>query len=440
MACFNVNLRRRRILHDVPEKNVSVAINNEINHHHDHLTVRSYPTNISNVVKKSGQRTLVLVFSVKRTGSTSLINHLTDPKYGDLDNLARDHYSYVNFSTCVDDDEEDDRSMWHSILGGTAKASKYPLDLKIIQSCMDSVPFKNDAIAVLDFVSMPMLSDDSAHWKKFQEIFNHLGWKVIPVVSYRRFYDWLPSYMSSLFEHMKGKTTFEKGIYLPYGGFDEFQRYVRRKGSVYSKDWGETAEDIHPTEAVANLLSRHLNDVVLYDVHTERNDFVASFYCHSLHAHSTGEGRRKQGLSRKDYASSTFNYELIVDAMNNERGVLPDKLNAKDIFTAIRNRQASQLKSEYDLPLKCPLEDVYRWIIETSLRYEEQLLSTQWNSREHKRKATDLHRSDFEKLLQSHKYCVVDTVRVIADEEWREYLSSRTRKNLFEVFNFTQTT
>ena len=382
--------------------------------------------------KVSGKdmRTLYIVFAITRTGGASLKDHLKSNK-NDAVYLDQDHYTFVDFSECFETNDDDfEYDAFGSLLGNP----KIPLNSTIFQYCLEAIPSKNNAITVLDYLRLHAVSDDKDHWREFHEIFNSIGWNVVAIVPYRRFYEWLPSYMEVIYGFLQDAETWDKGIYLPYGGFDEFQRYIRRKGSVYSKNWGASAEEVHPTEAVANRLSKYFKDVGIFNIHADENDatkhnrakendVLVSFYCYFLKAQSICKEREGKG-SLRHYRSTTFNYDIFADAMHNEYGVIPETLSPKLVITAIRNAQYFMSKGVYDFPMKCPSSEVYEWIWEMSLQYENRILPMQ------DLYARELHKTNFKIALKGHKYCIIDVSKLVVNEDWRSYLSTRTRKNL----------
>ena len=391
------------------------------------------PTSIDDIERGSSNlRTLVIVFGYVRSGSQTLKTYLIEK---DAEILHNDGYFYLtsitgncfNADADIINETENETSLATKLLESMLAGHNDLNDtVRSLQSCLNNIPSKANAIFLLDRLTLESLDKDPFYLNRIRQTLQGVGWRVVPVVPYRRFYSWLPSFMEYVYLFMHNYSTWDLGIYLPRYGFSEFQSYVRKYGSFYSLSWGENADQIHPAESIIRRLHGSFSDVVLFNMHAEHDNFVASFYCEVLKAQSACQHRRKEGSSLRRQKRSTFNYELLVETMHNEYGLILESLTPIELIRAAKLRQSYLNRSDIDFPLNCPSKFDNDWLIEASLKFESRLLP-KWASKSLVQRS---HKQEFIQMISSRVNCVIDTAKIAVNEEWRNFMRSRNRRNI----------
>jgi len=278
------------------------------------------------------------------------------------------------------------------------------------RGCLDEIRGKNAVYSQEVFGKFfPSFDDSPIHWQHLKESVK--DWDVTIVISYRRFFEWLPSYYFQQNRMMHCKGPCKPPLFRDY--FDK----VREDGDLkYAKFWGGNLGARHPAEALIEKFSPQFDKIIIHDIHDEPENLVANFYCNVLEAHDACKERRKLGLETSKNVGSTLNYNILANAAK-EKGLVPKVIPRYKVANAAQDYQESRKLSENDFPLLCIKKEDKHWLLEKSLLFESRLFKD-WNSSQ---RGEDEHRSKFDAAIQKHKFCNLDVERSIADKEWNDF-------------------
>jgi len=289
-------------------------------------------------------------------------------------------------------------------------------------NCLDQIPRGKSAI----LLTMPVTCAECMLIN--EDLIRDLsqkGWNVICSVTYRRFFLWLPSYMYYFFGLLMIAPDWKYILYAPLEGFAGFLDDMRRGGSSYIRDWGHLPDEIHPTQAVAYRLNKSFGNVSVFNIHSRRENLMASFYCDFMVMNESCTFRKRIGTSiHAEKAVGYDDYLLAVAAYN--EGILNDALSLENVKIAIKiHRHKVEDESKYFR--KCPSKEQERWLLESSIKYESLIFGHVNNETLHE------HRAAFRTASVENTFCTVDATRMIEDEAWERvwasHLRSRTIRN-----------
>ena len=309
---------------------------------------------------------------------------------------------------------------------------------KPFRDCLESVRGKNILYSQEVFGHSLGLSEfrlDGArtHLENLQTITE--GWRVIIVVSYRRYFEWFRSwYYQKNREGVRISPTWEENANKTEGTpiFPEYFRRMKLKNAEklyrrsFSNYWHKPFGEVHPTQFLVGKFSKTFSDVVVFNIHEEPENIVANFYCNIMpNARQACEYRRKHGIAKENHNSAqVLDYDMLAIAAK-EKGLLAtvgenSPLERWQVSSAVKQRQEIELKkSVVNLPQQCLSKEEEKWYLKVSLQFEREILP-EWSATA---RSEAEHRAKFDFALKKSQFCNVDTNAVLNDTEWHEFFT-----------------
>jgi hypothetical protein len=248
------------------------------------------------------------------------------------------------------------------------------------------------------------------------------GYRFVVLATYRRFFDWAISV------HHEGNNVMQSarpahakwpgagGVLIP----SFIETISGTLDTLYSNRWVERA---------ASFFSSHEN-VTLRIANIHQGDLEHNIFCNgfpnttSLHKAMCSSDKISTGKVRHNQAVHYLWYDAVaVEAY--QRGLLLEQKSRRDIIHAIEEFQEKQLnRSRTDFPMECPTEDLYKKLLEESLRRERFLLPYLLDHDEQTSQEESLgalHRAAFEKAKLAHTFCTVNATAVLEDVKWIDF-------------------
>jgi len=254
------------------------------------------------------------------------------------------------------------------------------------------------------------LTDSPHHWRNLERVTK--DWDVVIVLSYRRFFEWLPSYYYQNNRIMNCKHKCKPPTFHEY-----FEMMKEDNSSIYAHFWGGVLGERHPTEAMKEKFGKHFDNILLHNIHEEPENLVANFYCNILNATEACLVRRKEGLEVSKNIGSTLNYALLATAAK-DKELVPKRIPRFQVSKAAKEFQESLNRTELDFPLTCITKEDEEWLLATSQKFEHRLLGQAITKR-----TKDEHQTKFENALKKKKYCNLDAEKAISDKMWIEFFT-----------------
>ena len=371
---------------------------------------KEWPTQL-NVTKLDADPRPLLVMNVgiPKTGSTTLQHYLEIDNQNGI--LEKSNYTFFTCATETDSEQIVLLDIWE-------RKGRDRKNWNTFNDCFEKARATGKNAIYSYEIFGKLLTDDDEHMENLKYFLK--DWKVVIVVTYRRLFDWLPSY---LFQNYRlfTKWSFGNGVYRPRP-FPSFVEYCRTRGFIYSRDWGHVLDDVHPTEATLKQFENYFDNMVIFNMHESNLDghnIVSYFYCKFLpHADEACKFRLNEGLDESKNVGTTFNYDLLAEAAHNE-GFVDRKLRKGMIIKTIREHQENDLKlKHYDFPLLCPSPAMEDWLLRLSLEFERRILPIWFMSERGERD----HREQFDIALGKKRFCTIDESEAIQNVHWKEFL------------------
>ena len=339
---------------------------------------------------------LILHIGPPKMGTTTLQHYLEKDDNDGI--LALSNYTYIKCPNL--------QKMYAPITGANFT------NWEKFQSCLDEAKAKGPHMNAVysQEVFGKFFSNDKIHWRYLRKVTS--DWQVIIVVSYRRFFEWLPSYY-----YQNNRLMNCMGPCQPPTFHEYFETMKVDTNSYFATFWGGVLGERHPTEALIEKFGAYF-DVVVHNIHEEPENLVANFYCNIMHAEASCSHRRSEGLEVSKNVGSTLNYNLLAIAAKNAH-LVPKKVSRFILSKAIQHFQESQGKNENDFPLTCINDVDQYWLLTTSLEFEKRLIPKWFES---ERGEMD-HREKFSAAIEKNKFCNLNADQAILDPKWNSFFT-----------------
>ena len=258
-------------------------------------------------------------------------------------------------------------------------------------------------------------------WAALKEAAEAVGLKVILVVAYRRFYEWLPS---SYYQMNSGGAS----------------GYTRWPG-----DGGKRIEPIYPTMMSSEYVNRSrtkrlwhyyipsfLNAIpefmetrilnMHHGNHTRTTQ--TKFFCDVLpNAFQTCQHsldlEREKSREKFHRASAPLCYDMLALAAA-EAGLIDTSVYKRvDVRKAAKEYNTLKLnRTDTDFPLICPPKHHLKSILNASLQWEKEIMPTMDDESGHRRGFWD--------LVDKKKFCAIDEQATLKLDEWKSFFQSYT--------------
>eukprot|EP00816_Leptocylindrus_hargravesii_P004949 CAMPEP_0196804814 /NCGR_PEP_ID=MMETSP1362-20130617/4482_1 /TAXON_ID=163516 /ORGANISM="Leptocylindrus danicus, Strain CCMP1856" /LENGTH=627 /DNA_ID=CAMNT_0042177331 /DNA_START=231 /DNA_END=2115 /DNA_ORIENTATION=- len=260
------------------------------------------------------------------------------------------------------------------------------------------------------------------NWKLIQ---NELkDFNVTVVLTYRRFFEWLPSYYSQMHTapELHGEwdiveeelPTFSHWLRLNEEDADPVRVSLTRR-------WGLDVSQgkLHPIESEISRIRPYFPNIVIHNMHD--GDFVKSFYCDILNATKTCDDY--WGGTIKRNPTKNHDYAILALAAHH-RGML--KLQSVNVS---RTDVASSLEEHHNkidanakFPVTCLSPSQEKELLDRSILFEKRILgNSAWYQSEH---GETEHRAKFLSYVKDSRFCNIDVERVLSDSSWRQYFNT----------------
>lgn len=256
--------------------------------------------------------------------------------------------------------------------------------------------------------------------KAFQELIN--GFNVKAVVSYRRYFQWLPSAYNSRYkpdEDRPGRKTLNV-----WPGSDGGET-IPTLGNALEKIFLES-------DRIANLeghsfrrleeISTTYKNVEVINIHDKgKPGLLHDFVCNVMQARSSCEeiinGDRLSNLQENPTSESLRHDQIAIAAYQN--GIIDSKkFTRPEVREAIRQHEDELgYTSLNNYPLTCLSRSQIAKLLDNSLQHEKQMLPEFFTASA----GEDVLRADFDTPKAQLSFCGVDAEKVINDEAWRGF-------------------
>ena len=271
-----------------------------------------------------------------------------------------------------------------------------------------------------------ILDDSEKTLSHMQSLFPPDKWDIQVIVTYRRYYEWIPSIW---YQKFVGK----------YRGqiSDVFLRRMKHYPST-------TIEQIilkeHPTIYSALTYGKKF-PVTFFDFHqsndnNDGDDLVTNFICHAIpDAHGTCELIHQSNITHENMRISNDQNAWLLQREAHERGLLGKRIN-KRITDAITSKFNAMYNDTKPVPQICMKEEDEQLLWKTSYAAEKYIMidnpalfSRMFLGKEIDKilNETELkkrHLSNFQEFKQRGKLCNIDFNKIIEDPEWKNLFSS----------------
>lgn len=258
------------------------------------------------------------------------------------------------------------------------------------------------------------------HYELLNETFR--DWDVRVLVTYRRFYSWLPSHKDHLDNHRLNKAQ-----YTSWDGekldpiFPQLQESMQDASKLrypyldavvgnYSKYFSVGILNMHDTEQYPTLASQ----------------FVCKFLPHADRTCELSLRDRVEAASLElNKAKSVFYDTIAMEAY--KQGIVSSSVgNRAFVRDQIQHEHENvRRKSPFDLPLHCPSQRSVKALLDISLQYEKRFFPKFYSSKLGKK----AHQRDFWNVVDEKRYCSVDAARTLKQKEWARFFKKLSEKS-----------
>eukprot|EP00551_Chaetoceros_affinis_P000803 CAMPEP_0203661638 /NCGR_PEP_ID=MMETSP0088-20131115/59716_1 /ASSEMBLY_ACC=CAM_ASM_001087 /TAXON_ID=426623 /ORGANISM="Chaetoceros affinis, Strain CCMP159" /LENGTH=469 /DNA_ID=CAMNT_0050524325 /DNA_START=100 /DNA_END=1509 /DNA_ORIENTATION=+ len=265
------------------------------------------------------------------------------------------------------------------------------------------------------------------------------GFRVHIVISYRRFYDFIISFYNQMLSH--------RNIH-----GDRFQTISFEEWVVNSdNDVIEEVSQMHTYGVYKRFAEYEDFNISILNLHNSSNDqsTLENFFCnHVDNAVNTCEHAKSIGNTMNENGSTDLFFKIFFDSIPDHLPVKPRELIAhwevikskfegmEEIFfdsipdhLPVKPRELiphwEAIKSKFEgmeeHPLLCPSDETKQRLLELSIQFEKKMTPESWYNSDDGIKTLV---EDFENKMNTTKFCVADTKKILETNEWQELKSS----------------
>lgn len=352
------------------------------------------PVNVSTTISKDNRPWLILHLGPPKTGSTTIQSYLIRDHQDGV--LAKSNFTNVNCRNI--------RSVYKST---------NITDWSGFSRCLDAVKGKNAIYS--NEVFGKFFGNDQSYFDNLKALTK--SWRVKLVFSYRRLFEWLPSFS---YQQKKYKVGWRRGAgQQVIMTFPQYFRIVSKDNLDRFAPLGEK----HPTQFLVDKFAPHFDDIDIFNMHDKSygTNLVANFYCSVFPADNNGacEFRRKRGIDLTANVRKSLSYYLLAYAAK-EEGLLEKKWDKDEVVSAIKHRQENILNMTADdfQCLECLSTEEETWFLNKSLEFERLLLPQWFKSPGGEAE----HRAKFESAIKRNNFCDVNAMKMMQEDEgWRSF-------------------
>ena len=385
------------------------------------------PKNASQVSSDGSLRYLVMHIGPPKTGTTSLQQSAKSDDY--FKNAPKYNWTYM-------------RVLRH---GFRAPFKENWVDLFESSFARDLKGFQGSAIYSNEVFGRLMLHESNETWNHFKNVtYEKLGFdRIRIVVTYRRFFHWLPSMYSqenivllTKWNH-EIKDEDEEKLFIAYSLKDFLAINMKNKLVLEKYFDGESYGLVHPTETLSRFYSNLFNDVTIFNMHDPRYDnssksvkyclpgqcvnLNARFYCSAL-PRGTADAlctyAREHPPIQQYRPRVNLNYSILAEVAAKHNLISSAKHEKRKVVLTIQSYHRNTLRlSPNDFPLICLNENELDELLKISLNFEERLLPEFYASTNGKSE----HIQKFHDAVNEKQFCTINAEEVLKNETWKEF-------------------
>jgi len=232
------------------------------------------------------------------------------------------------------------------------------------------------------------------------------GFRVHIVIYYRRFYDFIISFYNQMLSH--------RNIH-----GDRFQTISFEEWVVNSdNDVIEQVSQMHTYGVYKRFAEYEDFNISILNLHNSSNDqsTLENFFCnHVDNAVNTCEHAKSIGNTMNENGSTDLFFKIFFDSIPDHLPVKPRELIPH--WEAIK----SKFEGMEEHPLLCPSDETKQRLLELSIQFEKKMTPESWYNSDDGIKTLV---EDFENKMNTTKFCVADTKKILETNEWQELKSS----------------
>ena len=234
------------------------------------------------------------------------------------------------------------------------------------------------------------------------------SFQVKVVMTYRRFYDYFISFYNQMLKN--GQVRDENNFFLSFGD------WVLSDDKIF---------EIYQSQHTYEVYERYKQydgdlSISVMNMHNSLNEqsIVADFFCnHVSDATNTCEVVTNSSDKTENPSKSSFLDRIFIDDLyryyNGTSDILSQKNNRAKIVEKFLNMTS--------FPLRCPSAELKERLLSVSIKAEKALTAESWYTSDDGIKSL---MEDFEKKMNTTKFCVADVEQIVSTAEWQEFWGS----------------
>ena len=368
----------------------------------------------ANVSANQDRPKLYLHIGIPKTGTTTIQHHLQQDEHDGI--LRKYNMTYFDCPSL--------QSMYHPIKGKDLK------NWRKFKKCLRKARKKDgggmDAIFSKEVFGhlLGSVKDSIHHLNNLKQVTQE--WDVIIVISYRRLFEWIPSYYyqeqtTQSYDSPVSFVDWYKGRLGPPDGADR---------SYFKRIWGVHLGMMHPTRVLIRKFEKHFDTIVIHNMHEEPNHLVNHFYEQILGLKEISQQRRNWPEERHVSKNIGYLNEFLLAYAGEKYKLYPASVTRLKANRVAHSIFSSQNKTATNsLPLICLTPKYRKQLLEASLRFEENLFPKWFHSNQGK----ETHIKKFANAEGRNKFCSLNLEVAVTSKDSLAIFS-----HLKESINVTQ--